>query len=485
MTDALLLVLDAGTSGFRASVYSVGGERVSGRARAWAAQTPPALAPFGKAYDPEQLWATVDEVTREALAEARPEHVVGVGITGQRIACAFLDGDDETVYLGPNADVRALSAGDLRDLDGDAIYEAKGRFPPWMYAPARLRWFEAAAPEAFARIARVVSLPGWIAARMGVEAHAADPTLAADLLMVDLEGPTRAPIDSRLDEGAWPSLRAPESSLGSPHRHLCLRWGLDRSVVVATGIADTQAAVLGTLAGGDVLVGGGSAPLVRPIDEPLRDPKGRLWTSPAASRFVLEANLGEMGTMYGWLRELLGLESFDALDALAAEAEVGCLGMSAHLGPRAMNLRELSTGRPAAVLMPFGQTMGGAPAGRAELARAYLESCAFATRAGRDWLDEVTPARGPLTLVGGMSRSAQLAPILASVLGETVGRGAPDATARGAAIVAAVAAGQLADLSEGRAQLAAAPAEVAPTNVDAHEDAYERWLDREEQLEAH
>ncbi|MCB9594938.1 MAG: FGGY-family carbohydrate kinase [Sandaracinaceae bacterium] len=478
----LVLAIDAGSGGARATLYDAGGERVSRAERAWHATVPPELAPFGREYAPAELANALDEATLEALAAVDPASVVGVACTGQRIACALLDAAGATLYAGPNGDVRALAGAALEDLDDDALYARTGRFPPWIYAPARARWFEANAPELHGRIRHVVGLPGWAAHRLTGEV-AVDATVAADLMMLDVASGRRALVAGCLPDEAWPRLAAPTDRLGGVSDAAAARLGLRPGVPVAVGCADTQAAL--RLGGADTLVAGSSAPLLRRVDGPRPDPARRLWLDPTLDGFCLEANLGEMGTAHRWLEELLALPSFEAFDALARGAAVGARGASAHLGPRAMDLRALSTGRPAGLLLPFGETSLSAPPGRAEIARSFLESCAFATRAGRAWLDAVAPAPDALHLVGGLAQSALLGDVLASVLGVPVRRGPHDATARGAAACAMVVAGLASDLDDAVARLEREPAVHLPDEEleDAYDDAYERWLEREQQLE--
>ncbi len=480
MSDALVLVLDAGTGGGRAAVYDADGDRVASAERSWRAVVPPELAPFGREYDPAALADAIDAATLEALAAVDPERVEAIACTGQRIACAFLDEDGHTLYAGPNGDVRAL-AGAAQVSDEDALYATTGRFPPFLYAPARLAWFEAEAPEVFARIERVVGLPGWLGHRL-TGAFAADATVAADLLRLDVAAGTRLEDGPR--PGRWPRLAPATAALGALTDEAATRLHLRPGIPVAVGCADTQAAL--HLGGAETLVAGSSAPLLRRIDAPLRDPAGRLWLDPDLDGgFALEANLGEMGTAHRWLTDTLALPTFDAFDALARRAPPGSRGATSHLGPRAMDLRALNTARPAGLLMPFGETSLGSPPGRAELARSFLESCAFATRAGRAWLDAVAPAPEALHLVGGMSRSALLGEILASTLGVEVRRGPADATARGAAACAMVVARLASDLDAALAVLRRDPETHAPDEdaTDDYEDAWERWLERERSLE--
>lgn len=320
MSDALVLVLDAGTGGGRAAIYDAEGERVAAAERRWRPGTVPELAPFAREYDPHALADAIDEATLEALAGVDPERVEAIACTGQRIACAFLDQEGRTLYAGPNDDVRAFLGMGLDDLEADDLYATTGRFPPFLYAPARLRWFAREAPEVFARIDRVVGLPGWVAHRL-TGACAMDATVAADLLHLDVEARTALALEP--DRGIWPRLAEPTAPLGELSTKAATRLHLRPGIPVAVGLADTQAATL--LGGEDTLVAGSSAPLMRRMDTPRRDPKERLWLDPDVrpGAWLLEANLGEMGSAHEWLAELLALPTFDAFDALARTAPAG------------------------------------------------------------------------------------------------------------------------------------------------------------------
>lgn len=480
MTADAVLVLGVGTGGARALVYGASGKRLAASERAWRPQVTPAIAPFGREYAPGTVEKALDEVTQEVLARVEPTRVAAIACTGQRIACAFLDEAGEAIYVGPNSDVRAFGGADLTMLDDETLLARTGRLPPWIFAPARLLWFAKCDPESFARIARIVSLPGFAAHRLTGQ-FAVDATLAADLMMLDVRTRRRMPVADVAPEPCWPPLASPESELGQVHDAAAARYGLRAGTPVAVGLADTQAALL--FAGQDVLVAGGSGPLLRTVDRPPDELSGRLWLDPHVrpDRWCLEVNLGMMGTIHRWLRDVLAVPSFEQYDALARQAPLGAAGASAHLGPRPTDLRNMSTNRPAALLMPMGDTSLADPPGRAELARSWLESAAFAVRAGCRWLDEVAPAPEVLHLVGGLSASAFYANILASVLERPVLRGPEDATARGAACCALVVAGLSPDLDSAVARLSRAPARHEPS-AD-YEDAYERWLEREDELE--
>ena len=380
-------------------MFDATGKILARARRDWRASSPPELAPFGRALDPAVVLEAIGAVCREVI-DGLDEPVDAIAVTGQRIACAFVDADGETLYLGPNADTRALDGADLDALDPERLYRRTGRFPPWIFAPARARWFAARAPSTFQAIDAVLGLPDWIAMAFTGE-RLTDATIAADLMMLDVTERRAALEALGLPERAWPAVRPSGTAHGLVHARATARFGLRAGTPVIVGGADTQLALLGAgiVDTGDAVVAGTTAPLCRVTERPVRDPRGRLWTDPHAldDRWVLEANLGEMGTLHAWMRDVFGGSDrgFDAFDRLVGEAPIGARGASAHVGPRAMDLRALNTGRPAALIMPFGETTGTSAPGRGEFFRAYYESCAFAVRSGRAWLDEAAPAGEP------------------------------------------------------------------------------------------
>ena len=84
-----------------------------------------------------------------------------------------------------------------------------------------------------------------------------------------------------------------------------------------------------------------------------------------------------------------------------------------------------------------------------------------------------------------MSRSATFAQILASSTRSEVVAVAPEASARGAAMCAAVGVGRHADLRDAARNMAIGGRRYHPDEDDAddYDDAFERWQEREEQLE--
>jgi xylulokinase len=193
-------------------------------------------------------------------------------------------------------------------------------------------------------------------------------------------------------------------------------------------------------------------------------------------------HLGNPGWLSGgavrWASQLLSITSDDAFSALAATAPAGCDGLAfipALNG--AMAPKWLAAARGSFI----GLTTSHGPA---HLARAVLEGTAFAMRDVVDRLDALGVATDRLRLMGGGARSdvwcqmrADLTGRPADVLSDT------DASAIGAGLIAAVAAGTFPDIATASAALALATREVFPRPSPAYETAYRLYRDRFAALE--
>ncbi|MBW2293569.1 MAG: hypothetical protein JRG94_14835, partial [Deltaproteobacteria bacterium] len=167
----------------------------------------------------------------------------------------------------------------------------------------------------------------------------------------------------------------------------------------------------------------------------------------------------------------------EALFADAARADVGAAGMLSTLGAEVMNAR--------APTMPAGQiTMTHMTSAHDErpgrhLARAIVEGYACAVRANLEQLIDVMSLEvSRLDLSGGVSRSNLFAQILANVVGvEVRPTREPEATALGAAICSAIAAGVFDDIPAAVDSLTRAREShwPEPTVADANRELYESW----------
>jgi autoinducer 2 (AI-2) kinase len=498
----LLVALDAGGASGRCVVFDARGRVVSAARRSWKPIVPEEVAPWGCELEADATWETL-----AALARDDPARVAAVSATAQRIACAFVDARGDAIYVGPNRDVRGMFSDLAVDsvVSEDAFWEITRHWPPGLAAPARLCWFKAHAPARHARIARVLSLSDWLLLRLSGE-FVAEPTSADALMLLDVAAQGWSPAIAAglgLPPGAFPPLKRSGDVIGRVTHAAASATGLPEGVPVVVGGGDSQCALLASAVcepGRVGVIAGSSTPVMLVTDRPLADPEGNLWTGCHVfpDRWLLEANAGDTGSLHAWVLETFapdvkavaaqgGDDPYALYDEIARRAEAGCGGVTCHLGPRRFNLRDLNTARPAGLLMRFGDTTLAGPE-RPALLRAFYENCAYAVRANLERIEAVSGTRVPeVVMSGGMSRSALYGNVLATVLGRPVHAAACfESSALGAAICAAVGAGLAPTLDEGARRMTAECGTFAPDPEDreAIEDGYERWTEREANLES-
>ena len=262
--------------------------------------------------------------------------------------------------------------------------------------------------------------------------------------------------------------------------------GVASPVPVVTAGADTQCALIGmgvASHGSAGIVAGWSAAVQLLCSRANLSPAGATtWTG----RFQLprlrtiESNAGDMGNSLRWLADLLFRDTGDpyrAVDQAAKTVAVGSDGVSAFLGPQAMDASSLSM-KLGGLTFPAPLSLGGPT--RGQLARAALESFAYALRAN---LERTESAAGfdadKIALGGGIARSPVFARIVTDVIGRQIALSpTPDATAIGASLVARAAIGETPSLSEAAARRSRdnTPLEPDPQSSLEYEDRYRDWL---------
>jgi sugar (pentulose or hexulose) kinase len=490
-----LLAVDLGGTSVRAAVVdSDGGNMVSAARRT--VDTVIDAPPVGRSYDAAAVWDLTCAAIREALYRAgNTEPVVAVAATAQRIGCVALGDGDAVLYAGPNMDSRGMAtAWAVTEAGGDDLYPRAGRALALMYAPARLVWFRQERPEVFARIRRVMGLGDWLTLRLCGEA-ATEPSTAADLLALDVRtGEYWTELWSRcgLDPSWLPPLRCAGEKLGGITADAAGRTGLPEGTPVAVAAPDSTAAMLGAGAarpGTTLVLAGSTMPVLAATETVVADPEGRVWFGPHAvrGRGVVESNGGTAGYGWAWTVERL-VGALSGLEGDAAYGQAERLASSAPAGAREALLHGggagvLNATRPAtflshtsALLWPSGVLQP--DLGAAEVVRASLESVAHGARANVEQAEEVSGGAGQrLAVAGGMARSRLFLRILAALMDRPVHTPPADATMRGAAACAAVAAEVFADLDAaadamGSVSVAAIPdAELVPEYAAAHR----RW----------
>ena len=480
MAEDFILVLDAGSSSIRCRLVDSESRIVRSASRAWTYLEEPDAPELARAFDPDACWRSV----RAAIGECLGNHSVAcqaIAVTSQRQALAFLDENLRALYLGPNTDLRAIFEGfALDDERGELIYSTTGHLPTLMTAPGKLAWFRDNRPDAYGRIAYVATLADWLAFKLTGEL-AREPTLAAESGLLDIA--RLAPASAMFGELG---LRCPLPDLReavSPRGYLS-EPGFGRVPVITAG-ADTQCGLVGmgvVSPGSAGIVAGWSATVQLLTSRPILSPDMKTWAGSfqRPNVWTVESNAGDMGNAHTWLADTLFGGSpypYLALDEAARNAPLGSDGVSAYLGPQAMDASAVGM-RTGGITFPVPMTLGGPT--RGQIGRAALESFAYALRANLEQAESVAGLQaGRIALGGGMTRSAVFNRILTDVLGREVALSPhPDATAIGAALIARTAMGQHSSLPQAAGQQFTRNSILKPDQRNAleYQDLYMEWL---------
>ena len=503
MTSQSLIGVDLGTSVVKAGLYEVDGTLVAQAARPAPLRQP---APGVAEQDGEAFMAAAAAAVREAVsrAGAAPAQVAGIAFDGQMGGAMAVDRRFRalTPWYPAGLDGRYLPYQQrLAGHAGNRLIELCGDLP--IMSP-RMLWWRAESPELYRRIAKVVTLAGYVAGRMtGLQAEQAfiDPSY---LTWVGLGDTARhlwsAELAALTGLGAGGLARMPRivpatEVVGRLSREAAEACGLPAGVPVAAGAGDQATGFVGAgLVGhGQLIDVAGTFPvfgicagryfadldtrMLKPIASPLG---GGAWYS------MMYINGG--GLTHRWFAEQLGPAdggsdagaggaAFRELDGAAEQVAPGSDGLLCvpHLMGRACpnepDLRGAWIG--------FTWTHG-----RAHFYRALLESVAYEYALACRALRAAAPdtALGEVRVIGGGAASDLWNRIKADVLGLPYVRLAlPDAATLGGAIVAGHAAGLIPDMAAVARRAARPSARYLPDGAAHHRyrtcvDAYGRVL---------
>ena len=490
-----VLVVDAGTSGPRCYVFDdariVGSS--SGR---WDFLHEDDASSLARAFDPRSLWQSICKLIAGGVNDAgiSPGQIAAVSVTSQRQAVVFLDEAGAEVYAGPNTDLRAVFEGAAMDAEmRGQIHEITGHLPSFLFAPAKLRWFQVNRPKAYGRIATVLTLADWLAWRL-TGTLSSEPTLAAEAGLLDVG--QRSWCTTLLDSLGVMSKPTPLAKagavLGGVTTDASGETGLPAGVPVAVAGADTQCGLLGLGVAHEHQVGivaGWSAPVQMVTGQPLVSPEGKTWAGCFldSGKWVLESSAGDAGNSYHWLADtLLGSDGgvFDRMDDLAGSAPVGSDGAIALLGPSRMDMTSLGM-KQGGFFFPVPLTFS--ELGHPQMVRASIEAIAYAIKANLRQIEGLAGVEATdIAVGGGMIRTRTFRQVLTDVLGTEI-RFAPtsEVSALGAYLCAGTAVGKFRSLTEAASSVRPRLEHLEPNPVDSaeYQDYYSRWVELSQRLE--
>ena len=412
--------------------------------------------------NPERWWDALRLAMSEMLSRPalRGSDVVALGLTGQMHSAVFLDAAGAPVrpaLMWSDGRAEAEAAEIEKRIPRAELVARTGNRSNVSFTAPKIMWVAAHEPEVFARTRWIVQPKDALRARLTGEVAGdvsdASATLLANLR--DRDWATDICEKLGIDAGLLPPLFESESLAGELRPDAARALGLPAGIAVAVGGADAPAAALGLGlareedAKGTVLISlGTGGQVLAPLTEPRVDPEGRLHglCHVVPGQWCVMAAILSAAASLDWVVRLLRPDDPNgSRELLAAATKVpagsdGLIFLPYLRGERTPHFDPAARGAMVGMRISHG-----AP----ELTRAVLEGVAFALAEGLDLMRGVgvVPTSG-VVAGGGVNRLWQQ--IIADVLDLPVALGATEhGSARGAALLGAVAGGVIPSTAQG------------------------------------
>ncbi len=404
----------------------------------------------------EIICATIDDCLREA-ALSLPDFESCISVVGYSNfwhAMLGVDGDGDAVTPLYNwSDTRsAPDAGELGERLGvNWIRERCGVVPHASYYPAKILWLRRTNPELASRVSRWVSIGEYlyskIFGRMLCGVSMASGTGLFNPNVNDWDEEMLAAIGVGRDQLS--PLAEQGEGLSEMRREFAERWPALRKAIWLPAIGDGAASNIGsgcfTLNSIAINVGTSGAMRVCWPAEHVKIPQG-LWCYRANRRYALIGGaLSNAGDVYAWCKRVLRLDGEDEI----IESKLAAMKADDHgLTVLPFFSGERSTGWHGDARATFtGINLSADPI---EILRASLESVCYRFAAIYERLKAELPGGARIIASGGgILNSPVWTQMLADVIGvPVVASAVPEASSRGAAMLALEAFGKIGSLSE-------------------------------------
>ncbi|MFD5583508.1 FGGY-family carbohydrate kinase [Streptomyces sp. NPDC127063] len=475
-SDDVVCAVDVGTSAVRAALVAPDGRRLLQTSSRRGADE------GTETFDAERLWDDLCGVLRHVTDHTARQRLRCLAVAGH-VGQVLVDGEGRPVgRAGGWADSRGVREVTAAWSD-PAFLRLTGRPAVTGGAVPLLHWLKDTDPSQHQRVRWALAPKDFLVLRLTGEA-ATDMTSAAYTLGSDV---TRRAWDPGLLAAAgkgpqhFPEQHAATDVVGAVTASSARTTGLPEGLPVAAGGPDGTvgaAAVAGSVPHAVVDVAGTTDVLTRVIASPHDRPPAAvlnpyltpgLWTCGGAT--------GMTGGALAYWARLLGLG-----DPATAVKRLGPALGAVPAGSDGLSMSPLLTGSrfPGWNQTERGGLWGlGEHHGTAHVLHAAQEAAAYVVRQAVDTLLSDDAPDTPVVLAGGPSRSPELAQLRADVLGRPVHAGSePDASLRGAALLALVAAGLEPSLEAAQAHTEPGLRRFTPRAEIAarYEELYRQWL---------
>lgn len=479
-SDSVLVAIDVGTSGARASAFTADGTELAEVRRSY----PTALPGEGRAEQDARRWQSAALSALTSLVKGLNAQITAIGLTGQCPSVVPLDRSGQPLRPGIiYRDNRAAAeAAQIRERFGDQhLHALTGHLPAAFHVAAKILWIRAHEPDVFAATRLFAQPSDYVGLALTGE-PGTDWSVAAATAVLDLRERRWAAqiLDGLdLDPHTLPPVKPSWSVIGGLRPALARRLKLKPDTPVIAGAGDSIACAIGagvTTPGLVSEMAGSSSCFNSVVPEPLADLDITHYPSAVDDHgYVTEVGLNTTGEALDWLAQLFydrapRRDDFARLEHAAAAAAPGADGLlfAPVLGD---GERDDPTLRGTAAGLSLRHD-------RSAWARATLEGVAFGVRARLETLERASTKATELRVSGGGARIALWNQIKADVTGTPVVCVPGDSTAAGTAMLAGLGAGVYRDVDEAVAKTyrPGPAAEPDPRHRGLYDEMYARYL---------
>ena len=452
------------------------------------------------AWSTEIGWRAIKKGVRKTLASGvDPAQIAGVSTTSMREEFVLLDRHGREITYKITPDI--YPHGDaLNKSLGERMYRRSGHWPvPGWIAAAKLAWLRDRHLDVIERARLFLMISDWAGYAFGGVPYT-DASSACETSLFDVaKGSWSWELINELGlpREMFPEVKESGSIVSKVTSTAAKETTLKEGTPVIVGGADTQCGLIGCGAveeGEIVAVGGTTTPIQMVTRRPIFDPKGRTWTNAhvASGRWIIESNAGRTGWVYRWFRDsILGAKPsprvYETINSLAASSPPGSASVRVFLGPHIFSCGPPYWEGDNLSDAPVPPTITGSSRfTRGDLARAIIEANCYAVRANLEQLVEITGIKvDRLGFCGGNSKSDLWNQIQAAVINRPlIVPKERDATAVGAAILAAVGAGIYSDIHQAIENMVRHEEPLIPNIqlAETYDSLYHSWVETRRRL---
>jgi sugar (pentulose or hexulose) kinase len=399
-----------------------------------------------KEQDPQDWIFAIQQAIEDLKLNSNVDlpSIRAIGLSVQMPTLVLTNWDGKVMYPAIVwCDNRADEIGiHMRQSTGANLYRQSGVILDGRYLVPMFRWLQQNEPQTIPRPYRILSAKDYILYWLTGE-FATDPSTASGFGVYSLtDRAFDIPLCEKfgVDTKSLPEIHESIEFIGGLRRDAGLP--LSEGTPVCVGSADSVAAVLGmgAVSDGDIcMVCGSSTAIVAVTSKALISPKENYMVTPLAlpGNYGLETDILSTGSSFAFASGLLNV-SYEAFSAMAQASGPGANGILFY--------PYLAGGEQGALWDPelSGTILGlNLSHGAKDIARALFEGIAYESRRCVEAFEEAGYHTRSVILAGKMAQDDFFAQLVSNVLDKPVSvRTEPDASAVGAAYIAAIAAGE-------------------------------------------